>query len=106
MSFVERVPPLAKSARAARHRPGQLFCKTTSGEAKHSWQWQPQAQQRRERRRRAAPVCTVKGAVRDAAASGEDAADLDVDVVVIGSGIGGLSCAGLLAKYGLKVGTA
>ena len=28
----------------------------------------------------------------------------EVDVVVIGSGIGGLSCAGLLAKYGLKVG--
>lgn len=26
-----------------------------------------------------------------------------MDVVVIGSGIGGLSCAGLLAKYGLKV---
>lgn len=24
-------------------------------------------------------------------------------MVVIGSGIGGLSCAGLLAKYGLKV---
>lgn len=29
--------------------------------------------------------------------------DETVDVVVIGSGIGGLSCAGWLAKYGLKV---
>ena len=27
----------------------------------------------------------------------------ETDVVVIGSGIGGLSCAALLAKYGLKV---
>ena len=26
-----------------------------------------------------------------------------VDVVVIGSGLGGLCCAGLLARYGLKV---
>ncbi len=28
---------------------------------------------------------------------------LETDVVVIGSGIGGLCCAALLAKYGLKV---
>jgi len=31
---------------------------------------------------------------------------LETDVVVIGSGIGGLCCAALLAKYGLKVGLA
>ena len=31
---------------------------------------------------------------------------LETDVVVIGSGIGGLCCAALLAKYGLKVGVA
>ena len=30
----------------------------------------------------------------------------ETDVVVIGSGIGGLCCAALLAKYGLKVGLA
>lgn len=30
----------------------------------------------------------------------------ETDVVVIGSGIGGLCCAALLAKYGLKVGVA
>lgn len=32
------------------------------------------------------------------------AATQETDVVVIGSGIGGLCCAALLAKYGLKVG--
>lgn len=30
----------------------------------------------------------------------------NTDIVVIGSGIGGLSCASLLAKYGYKVGPA
>ena len=32
-----------------------------------------------------------------------DDADEEYDVVVIGSGIGGLSCGSLLAKYGYKV---
>ncbi len=29
--------------------------------------------------------------------------DMDMDMVVIGSGIAGLSCAALLARYGFKV---
>lgn len=39
-----------------------------------------------------------------AQASGEGRSH-DTDVVVIGSGIGGLCCAALLAKYGYKVRT-
>ena len=38
-----------------------------------------------------------------AAAADATAADEEVDVVVIGSGIGGLSCAAMLAKYGYDV---
>ena len=53
---------------------------------------------RQQRRRlaasRAAPSATAAGGATDVD---------EVDVVVIGSGIGGLSCAGLLAKYGLRV---
>ena len=36
--------------------------------------------------------------------SSSSSTDDEYDVVVVGSGIGGLCCAGLLAKYGLKVG--
>lgn len=53
-------------------------------------------------RRAGAQVATPPTA--PAQASGEGRSH-DTDVVVIGSGIGGLCCAALLAKYGYKVRT-
>ncbi|EFN55141.1 hypothetical protein CHLNCDRAFT_35537 [Chlorella variabilis] len=50
----------------------------------------------------ASAVCRASSGNSQASSSAGGGAE-EVDVVVIGSGIGGLSCAGLLAKYGLKV---
>ena len=46
--------------------------------------------------------CTISVDCRFAARASLQSSD-DCDVVVIGSGIGGLSCAAMMANYGLKV---
>ncbi len=54
---------------------------------------------RRQRRARSRLIAAQASSNGGSSAAGDEV----VDVVVIGSGIGGLSCAGWLAKYGLKV---
>ncbi|KAL4858768.1 Prolycopene isomerase 1 [Chlorella vulgaris] len=59
----------------------------------------------RQRRRQASLSCRASAAGSNGTASSSKPGDIDVDVVVIGSGIGGLSCAALLARYGVKAST-
>jgi hypothetical protein len=65
---------------------------------------QRQEQQQGRQRRAPAPVSAMAAAA-DAPAAREtgDARSHTTDVVIIGSGIGGLCCGALLAKYGLSV---
>ena len=53
-------------------------------------------------RHRGLTSLATSSSVSDPQPSGE-ARSHTTDVLIIGSGIGGLSCGGLLAKYGLKV---
>ena len=55
----------------------------------------------RIRQTRAANLVACRAEAPEATLKRQD--DQETDVVVIGSGIGGLCCAALLAKYGLKV---
>lgn len=69
---------------------------------RRQWELQQQGPTTAGRRRRQAQGSSA-AAAQASSSSSSAAGDETVDVVVIGSGIGGLSCAGWLAKYGLKV---
>ncbi|KAL4428146.1 hypothetical protein ABPG75_002235 [Micractinium tetrahymenae] len=94
--------PSAAAARATADAPGAWLHAIRAHEA--HWKQQQARRQHagwRQRRQRLVAIAAATSSAGSAAAPAEDVEE--VDVVVIGSGIGGLSCAGLLAKYGKSV---
>lgn len=71
--------------------------------SRQRWEREQQGPAAAAGRRRHAAAGGRAVAAQASSSSSSAAGDEAVDVVVIGSGIGGLSCAGWLAKYGLKV---